>query len=88
MKDLGPRTMSQDQRPRTQRSGFKIQNQNRSQLPRLKNKDEESMPKPKEPRFKDEGLWVKDESNERRIKNQKSMSRNQRTETRYYDSKT
>ena len=55
MKDLGPRAMSEDQKPWTQRSGFKIQNQNRNQLPRLKNKDEESMPKPKEPGFKDEG---------------------------------
>ena len=46
MKDLGPRRMSQDQRPRTQRSGFKIQNQNRNQLPRFKNKDQESKQKP------------------------------------------
>ena len=69
MKDLGPRRMSRDQRPRTQRSGFKIQNQNQNHLPRFKNKDQESKPKLKEPRFKGEGLWVKDQSNERRIKN-------------------
>ena len=58
MKDLGPRRMNQDQRPRTQRSGFKIQNQNRNQLPRFKNKDQESKPKPKEPRFKGQEPWV------------------------------
>ena len=82
LKDLGPRRMSRDQRPRTQRSGFKIQNQNRNQLPRFKNKDQESKPKLKEPRFKGQESWVyttpfpSTQYSRTRVKNQDSRTKN------------